>query len=255
MASHYPRGYLNEFLPIIISQQPTKIKAVFFDFMGTCLNWHASVVKALPATIPEAEASKFALEWRRQYFIENANRHAQGLEPEDIDITFARVLDNLLNQSPVYASHFNAEIRTGLIKAWHSQPAWPEVSKAIESLRNDLGLEVFVHANGTTRLQLDLVRFSGLSFNMLFSSQLLGVYKPSPIAYEKALQLVKLRPEEVVLVAAHAYDLRGAQKVGLRTIYVHRWTDDVDEDMEQVRSEFDVFLDDMIELPKAVDSL
>ncbi|OHE98618.1 haloacid dehalogenase [Colletotrichum orchidophilum] len=238
-----------------MSQQPTEIKAVFFDFMGTCLNWHASVVESLPSAIPKDEASKFALEWRRQYFIQNAQRHAQGLEPEDIDITFARVLDNLLTQSPVHADHFSPDVKARLIKAWHSQPAWPEVAKAIESLRKDLGLEVFVHANGTTRLQLDLVRFSGLSFDMLFSSQLLGVYKPNPIAYEKALQLVKLKPEEVVLVAAHAYDLRGAQQVGLRTIYVHRWTDDVDEDMGQVRSEFDVFLEDMTDLPNAVGRL
>lgn len=87
---------------------------------------------------------------------------------------------------------------------------------------------------------------------MLFSSQLLGLYKPSPDAYNKALQLVKLRPEEVVMVAAHAYDLRGAQKCGMRTIYIHRWTDDVDEDMEKVKTEFDAFLDDMGDLPATI---
>ena len=72
---------------------------------------------------------------------------------------------------------------------------------------------------------------------MLFSSQLLGVYKPHPDAYWKGLELVKLKPEEVVLVAAHAYDLRGAKGVGMKTVYVHRWTDDVDEDMEVVKGE------------------
>ncbi|WYZ33771.1 hypothetical protein EsH8_I_000047 [Colletotrichum jinshuiense] len=234
--------------------QKSGIKAVFFDFMGTCLDWHTSVVGALPSSIPKDEASKFALEWRRQYFIENDQRFRQNLEPEDIDITLVRVLDKILNQSE-HSTHFNPDIQARLIKAWHSQPAWPEVSAAIKSLREDLGLEVFVHANGTTRLQLDLTRSSGLNFNMLFSSQLLGVYKPNPDAYQKALQLVKLQPEEVVLVAAHAYDLRGAQKVGLRTVYVHRWTDDVDEDMEKVRTEFDVFLEDMRDLPAAISSI
>ncbi|GKT50437.1 (S)-2-haloacid dehalogenase 4A [Colletotrichum spaethianum] len=235
-----------------MAQQQLKLKAVFFDFMGTCLNWHASVTESLPLSIPKDEASKFALEWRRRYFIEIASRYRKGLEPEDIDITFARVLDNLLEQSPEHATHFSPSVKARLIKAWHSQPAWAEVPKAIQSLREDLGLEVFVHANGTTRLQLDLTRFSGLNFNMLFSSQLLGVYKPSPDAYNKALELVKLEPEEVVLVAAHAYDLRGAQKVGLKTIYVHRWTDDVDEDIEKVKSEFDAFLEDMTDLPSVI---
>ncbi|KZL85263.1 haloacid type ii [Colletotrichum incanum] len=237
-----------------MAQQQPKIKAVFFDFMGTCLNWHASVTESLPPSIPKDEASKFALEWRRRYFIEISKRYREGLEPEDIDITFARVLDKILEQSPEHATHFDPSVKVRLIKAWHSQPAWAEVPKAIQNLR-DLGLEVFVHANGTTRLQLDLTRFSGLNFNMLFSSQLLGVYKPSPDAYNKALELVKLRPEEVVLVAAHAYDLRGAQKVGLKTVYVHRWTDDVDEDMDKVKLEFDAFLEDMTDLPSVITNI
>ncbi|KAF4770827.1 hypothetical protein N7455_007233 [Penicillium solitum] len=232
-----------------------KIKAVFFDFMGTCLDWHSSIVEALPAAIPKDEASKFALEWRRQYFLENTKRVNENLHPEDIDLTLARTLDALLEKSPDHKPHFNAETKNRIIKAWHSQKAWPEVSDAIKSLRQDPGLEVFVHANGTTRLQLDLTRSSGLDFNMLFSSQLLGAYKPRPDAYEKGLELVKLRAEEVVLVAAHAYDLRGAQKCGLRTVYVHRWTDDIDEDMELVKTEFDVFLENMNDLAGAIRGL
>lgn len=220
--------------------------------MGTCLDWHSSVVQSLPTSIPTTEASNLALEWRRHYFIENDRRFRQNLEPEDIDETLSRTLQVVLDQSPNHKSHFETDTEKRMIEAWHSQPAWPEVQNAIRSIREDLGLEVFVHANGTTRLQLDLTRSSGLSFNMLFSSQLLGLYKPSPHAYKKALQFVKLRPEEVVMVAAHAYDLRGAQKCGMKTIYIHRWTDDVDEDMEKVETEFDAFLESMDDLPATI---
>jgi 2-haloacid dehalogenase len=231
------------------------IKAVFFDFMGTCLDWHSAVTRAFPAEVPQDEASKFALEWRRRYFIANSDRNKQGLPVEDIDITLSRVLELMLNEFPTVQSHFDNEKKTNLIKAWHAQPAWPEVRNAIQRIREELGLEVFVHANGTTRLQLDLTRSSGLNFNMLFSSQLLGVYKPNPEAYQKGLELVQLDPSEVVLVAAHAYDLRGAQACGMRTIYVHRWTDDIDEDMDQVKNEFDVFLENMEKLPEAIQGL
>ncbi|CEJ60088.1 Putative (S)-2-haloacid dehalogenase 4A [Penicillium brasilianum] len=229
-----------------------KIKAVFFDFMGTCLDWHSSVVQAFPPAINNKIASALALEWRKQYFIANNERYLQGLAPEDIDITLARVLDSVLDQFQDVKSQLDTNAKQRLVEAWHSQPAWPEVQQAIKSVRENLGLEVFVHANGTTRLQLDLTRSSGLNFDMLFSSQLLGMYKPAPEAYQKALQLVKLRPEEVVLVAAHAYDLRGAQKVGLRTIYIHRWTDDIDEDMEKVKTEFDFYLENMESLSDTI---
>ncbi|OGM41670.1 haloacid dehalogenase [Aspergillus bombycis] len=239
-----------------MSSEQTKVKAVFFDFMGTCLDWHTSIVQSFPSSIPRDDASKLALEWRRQYFIENQQRFRQNLEPEDIDITLARVLDAVLTESySNYTSYVDSDTKGQLIKAWHSQPAWPEVPIAIRSIREDLGLEVFVHANGTTRLQLDLVRSSGLSFNMLFSSQLLGLYKPNLEAYQKALQLVKLQPEEVVMVAAHAYDLRAAKQIGMKTVYIHRWTDDIDEKMDEVEKEFDVFLEGMEGLPATIAGL
>lgn len=82
-----------------------------------------------------------------------------------------------------------------------------------------------MHANGTTRLQLNLVRSSSFEFDVLFSIELLCWYKPAPDNYHKALELLKLRPEECVTVAAHAYDLRGAKAVGIKTAYVRRWTE------------------------------
>lgn len=79
-----------------------------------------------------------------------------------------------------------------------------------------------MHANGTTRLQLDIVRSSGPKFDMLFSSQLFGSYNPSPKNYHKALELLKLIAEECVTVAAHTSDLKGAEVVGMWTIYIRR---------------------------------
>lgn len=242
------------------------VKAVFFDFMGTCLDWHGSIAQALPTTFPRTSASSFALQWRRLYFLSNKDRLAQGLAPEDIDITLDRTLTALIDtQFPSHAPLFaDAAVRGRLIRSWHTQRAWPDVAAAMTRLRQERPtgaepqqpLELFVHGNGTTRLQLDLVRASGLGahFGMLFSSELLGVYKPDRAAYEKALALVRVKPEEVVMVAAHAYDLRGAKAVGMKTVYVRRWTDDIDEDMEQVRGEVDVFLESMDTLPETIAS-
>lgn len=119
----------------------------------------------------------------------------------------------------------------------------------LEKLR-ELGYELFVHANGTTRLQLDLVKSSGLQgcFDSLFSSELLGTIKPAPESYVKCMGLLRYKPEECVMVAAHAYDTRGAKKVGIKTVYVYRWTDDIREDQEIVRGEHDAYLDGMDQL-------
>lgn len=228
-----------------------KIKAVLFDFMGTCLDWHSGTLAALPQSIPTKTRSDFALQWRQNYFDSNAERLAASLPPEDIDLTLRRTLDEMLKEerwADVCAGFDGLDdqeaVKQRIVNAWHSMPAWPDVKSAINQLK-ELGYETFVHANGTTRLQLDLCRSSGLAFDTLFSSELLGVYKPARENYEKVLKLLKLRGEECVLVAAHAYDTRGAKTVGMKTVYVHRWTDDIQEDMEVVKGENDVFLESM----------
>ncbi|KAF8848323.1 (S)-2-haloacid dehalogenase IVA [Acephala macrosclerotiorum] len=233
-----------------------KIKAIFFDFMGTCLDWHTGALSALPQSIPHDTRSNLALEWRQDYFDSNAARLAAMPDepPEDIDITLAKTLDALLEKHPEHKHLFDDKIKHDCIKAWHSMPAWPDVFPAIEALKA-AGYEIFVFANGTTRLQLDLCKSSGLIFNMLFSSELLGVYKPAPKAYWRTLELVGVKPEESVQVAAHAYDTRGARGVGMRSVYVRRWTDDIREDMEVVREENDAFLEDMTGLMEAIGRL
>ncbi|CZR50313.1 probable hydrolase (HAD superfamily) [Phialocephala subalpina] len=233
-----------------------KIKAVFFDFMGTCLDWHSGATKILPQSIPESERSNLALEWRQDYFDSNAARLATTPDepPEDIDITLAKTLDTLLEKHPEHKHLFNERIKKECVEAWHSMPAWPDVGPAIQKLK-DAGYEVFVFANGTTRLQLDLCKSSGLRFNMLFSSELLGVYKPAPKAYMRTLELVNVKPEEAVQVAAHAYDTRGARVAGMRSVYIHRWTDDIREDMGVVKEENNFFLEDMTSLVEVIGRL
>lgn len=119
----------------------------------------------------------------------------------------------------------------------------------------EAGYEIFVLANGTTRLQLDLCKSSTLNFDMLFSSELLGAYKPTPESYSRCLELIHVKADSAVMVAAHAYDLRAAKQAGMKTVYIHRWPDDTHEDMDVVRVENNIFLQDMTTLPEATDQL
>ncbi|KKY39079.1 putative haloacid type ii [Diaporthe ampelina] len=238
------------------------IKAVLFDFMGTCLDWHSAVKAALPSSLPEETRSQFALAWRQAYFDHNAARLARGQPPEDIDLSHRAALSAQLASAPpevqaAFADDPGAE--EACVAAWHSQPAWPDVAPALERLRAGAGhggvardVDVLVHANGTARLQLDLCRSSGLRFDALLASELLGVYKPAPEGYRRALELLRCEAGECVMVAAHAYDTRGAKAVGMKTVYVYRWTDDINENQAAVRRENDAYLEGMDGLAEAV---
>ncbi|KPI41554.1 uncharacterized protein AB675_9179 [Cyphellophora attinorum] len=238
-----------------------KLRAVLFDFMGTCLDWHTGALSILPSTIPDKERSTLALEWRQTYFDINTARLAANLPVQDIDITLADALRKTLDeQFPQYKPAFqHNDAVERCVQQWHSMPAWPDVAPAISALKDE-GYEIFVFANGTTRLQLHLCKSSGLRFDMLFSSQLLGSLKPGREAYERVLELTGLRAEECVQVAAHIEDLRGAKKVGMKTVYIERWTDDVRVDKRCVKAsgEVDVWLDGgmggLVEAVKSLDT-
>ena len=184
------------------------IKAVLFDFMGTCLDWHSAITASLPASLPEQTRSQFALSWRQAYFDHNAARLESGQPPEDIDISHRTTLTAELASSPVEVQAAFADTPSAeeaCIAAWHSQRAWPDVAPALGKLRASFeGIDVLVHANGTVRLQLDLCRSSGLRFDALLSSELLGVYKPGVESYRRALELLRCEAGECVMVAAHA---------------------------------------------------
>ncbi|KAJ7757029.1 haloacid dehalogenase [Mycena metata] len=225
--------------------------AVVFDLMGTCTDWKSSIVASLkqqPAT--NVDLPSLAAAWRSVFFQEIHRRFEQGGPTEDIDITHRRVLDALLDEAGITFATWGEDVRENLVKSWHNQTAWPDSIRGINLLRqdyfvhlNEINLCSVVLANGTTRLQMDIVKSTGLPFHSLFSSQLLGLTKPDPRIYLKAVELLDLHPSDCIMVAAHAYDLRAAAKIGMKSVYVHRKTEDLDEDMDRVRTEFDAFVD------------
>ena len=75
----------------------------------------------------------------------------------------------------------------------------------------------------------------------------------NPKIYQGAIYHLSVQPEQCAMVAAHVFDLRGAEKQGMRTIYVRRPTDDTEEIRNAVRSkkdggEVDLVVDSLDEL-------
>ncbi|KAG7442822.1 haloacid dehalogenase [Guyanagaster necrorhizus] len=209
--------------------------------MGTCTDWHSSILSALDSKPPLADPHSFAMAWRAGFFQEIHRRFQVGDDPEDIDVTHRRVLDRILSERNVGMEFWDEETRNDLVRSWHIQQAWPDAVKGLERLRNKFF--VIVLANGTTRLQLDIIKSSRLPFHTLLSSQLLNLTKPDPKIYQKAINFLDLKPEECLMVASHAYDLRAAARTGMKTAYIHRSTEDPEEDIDHLRQTFDFFVE------------
>jgi len=67
-----------------------------------------------------------------------------------------------------------------------------------------------------------MAKFANLPWDAVLSAELAGKYKTHPWAYQRTAQLLGLKPEEVMLVAAHNGDLRGAINAGLHAALVTR---------------------------------
>lgn len=126
------------------------------------------------------------------------------------------------------------------------------MSEVLQKLKEECGWEIYVHVNGETRLQFSLVRSSGLKFDMLFMRVFQGCYNPAPENYHGALEILKQRAKDCVTVAAHTYHLRGAKAVRMKTVYVRRWTGDVQGTSGVIRRESDAYPESTRELDEAV---
>lgn len=102
-----------------VTKQP--IKALIFDLMGTCLDWHTAILPSLQHALPDSnsdEISKLALHWRQAFFDEIHARFEASLPQEDIDETHRRTLLALLEKE---GQTIEYEKLDACVRAWHKQ--------------------------------------------------------------------------------------------------------------------------------------
>ncbi len=66
-------------------------------------------------------------------------------------------------------------------------------------------------------------------FDAVISVDEVGAFKPHPSVYRMAVRRLDVDPSEVMMVAAHSFDIVGARMCGFRGIYVDRYGAPFDE--------------------------
>ena len=67
-----------------------------------------------------------------------------------------------------------------------------------------------------------MAKNAGLPWDLILSAEVFKAYKPHPDTYLGVARTFDVKPEEVMLVAAHHDDLQAAGECGLRTAYIER---------------------------------
>lgn len=74
----------------------------------------------------------------------------------------------------------------------------------------------------STSLVIDVSRCNGLTWDCIVSCEMIGTYKTQPQAYRTCAQWLGYRPDALLMVARHNFDLLAARAEGYLSAFMHR---------------------------------
>ncbi|MBH3423974.1 MULTISPECIES: haloacid dehalogenase type II [Pseudomonas] len=116
-----------------------------------------------------------------------------------------------------------AQARASIVTPITRLPAYADVRPGLQMLK-DKGYTLIALTNSSRKVVQAQLSFAGLDdlFTDYLSSDTLKSYKPNLAVYTWAVQQRGITPAEAMLVAAHGWDIAGAQRAGLRSAFVAR---------------------------------
>ena len=197
-------------------------KALAFDVFGTVVDWRSSIIRELEefgrAHGVEQDWPAFADNWRAGY-APAMDRVRRGELPwTRIDDLHRMILEDQLGATGI--APVCSEDVDHLNRAWHRLDPWPDSVRGLTRLKERFVITTL--SNGNVSLLTNMAKHAGLPWDCVISAELFHHYKPDPEAYLGCADLLGVRPEQLMLVAAHPSDLRAARAQGLMTAYVAR---------------------------------
>jgi 2-haloacid dehalogenase len=110
-----------------------------------------------------------------------------------------------------------------IVGAMSSLPAHDDAAEALDTLRG-AGLPLAALTNSTLEVAQSQLRSAGLAdrFDAILSADEVRALKPQCEPYELVARTFEVRLRDVRLVAAHAWDIAGAQAAGCAAAFVAR---------------------------------
>jgi 2-haloacid dehalogenase len=135
-----------------------------------------------------------------------------------LDVLHRHMLENIRGKFGL--EKLDEPVLAQLTLAWHKLDAWKDVGPGFARLRRKYMMAPC--SNGNIAMMVDIARRNDIRWDAILGSEIAGGFKPQPKVYLGTAEALNLKPEQVMMVAAHSGDLASAAKNGLRTGHVGR---------------------------------
>lgn len=197
-------------------------RAIVFDVFGSVVDWRGSLIAELTAFGAargiEADWPGLVDAWRAAYQPSMQRVRSGELPWTRLDDLHRSSLDRLVAEFGI--SGLSEKDLVHLTRGWHRLNPWPDSIAGLTRLKHRFIIGTL--SNGNVSLLTNMAKHAGLPWDVVFGSDLFGHYKPDPETYLGAARLLDLRPDQVMLAAAHNNDLAAARKCGLLTGFFPR---------------------------------
>ena len=198
------------------------VKAMTFDVFGTVVDWRRSIIEEFRAF---GSAKGIAVSWEA-FVDEWKTCYRPGMDAvrtgklpwTNVDGIYRQKLDALLAEYGIHG--LNEAEKVYLNRAWHRCNPWLDVVAGLTRLKEKYVLSTL--SNGDVACLVNMAKHGRLPWDCVLCAEIFRHYKPDPEVYRGAIELLALEPQEIMLVAAHNYDLKAARSHGMRTAFVPR---------------------------------
>jgi len=195
------------------------IDVIVFDILGTMVDEPGGIRRGLQTLLPdidEARASELVELWHRH--VDEQQQEVVAGRRAYVDST---VIDlEAATRVAAEADVSDADAVRSLAASGQRLEPWPDSASALDRIASRFPVVGLSNASHSALTRISA--HAGLRWHQVLSAEDAHSYKPHPDVYRLAIANSGCSPDRLLMVAAHAWDLRGAQAVGMRTAYVER---------------------------------
>jgi 2-haloacid dehalogenase len=224
-----------------------EVKVCMFDQYGTVVDMQGGLTAIATPFLKEkgwaGNPNSFITWWRRTHFensMIDALLHREHTSYREIG---HRAVAHVMDRSGIKYTREEVQYLVGEIE---KLKPFPEVPAALEKLRAKYKLAVL--SNGDPDMLETAKQYHKIPFYKVISVAEANSFKPHVATYTKAVEILGVKPSQILFVANHAFDVIGAKSAGMRSAMINRR----DRPFEETPHKPDITVQTMKDLADAI---